>query len=86
MQLIDIIGYIAAALTTAAFIPQALRTIKTKHTQDLSLNMYISLNIGIVLWLTYGILQNVTPIIIANVVTLCFTSVILVMIIKYRKK
>lgn len=84
MDWITSIGFIAAACTTFAFIPQALKTIKTKHTKDLSLVMYIVVNIGIFLWLIYGILRNDYPVLIANAVTLIFTSTILYLKIKYK--
>ncbi|MGL1887066.1 MAG: SemiSWEET transporter [Reichenbachiella sp.] len=86
MDLINILGFAAATLTTAAFIPQAIKTIKTKHTKDLSLNMYLALNIGIALWFCYGIIQGALPIILANGITFCFTMIILIMIIKYKNK
>lgn len=83
MDLTTIVGMIAAVLTTISFIPQALKTIRTKHTGDLSLNMYIALNTGVALWFVYGIFQNALPIILANGVTFCFTFIILIMILKY---
>ena len=83
MNLITILGLSAAACTTISFLPQALKTIKTKHTKDLSLVMYSVLVTGIFLWLAYGIMINDLPIIIANSITFIFTSVILAMKIKY---
>ena len=81
-----IIGYVAATLTTFSFLPQALKTIKTKSTTDLSLSMYFALFIGMICWLIYGIILEEGPIIIANVVTLVFTGIILFNIIKNKKK
>ena len=66
----DIVGYIAACLTTTAFIPQAWMTWKNKHADGISLGMYIILVSGVMLWLGYGVLLNAWPIIIANIVTL----------------
>ncbi|MCV9385641.1 SemiSWEET family sugar transporter [Reichenbachiella ulvae] len=86
MDITNIVGMIAALLTTISFVPQALKTIRTKHTGDLSLNMYIALNTGVALWFVYGLIQNAMPIILANSITFCFTFTILVMIIKYRDK
>lgn len=73
----DIIGAIAATLTTVSFIPQVVRIIRTKHTQDISLSMYIIFTIGVALWLVYGIILGKLPIIVANVVTLLLTGIIL---------
>jgi lactoylglutathione lyase len=77
MITIKIIGFLAASLTTIAFIPQAYKTWKTKSTHDLSVIMFILLFTGILLWLVYGLLIHDLPIIIANSVTLCFAGVIL---------
>lgn len=82
MNFTDIIGFAAAAGTTIAFIPQALKTMRSKQTKDLSLPMYIILNTGILLWLIYGLLQTDWPIIIANTVTLLLTLSILVVKIR----
>lgn len=78
------LGYIAAILTTGSFLPQALRVIRTRDTQSISLTMYIVLVIGIFLWLVYGIILEQWPIILANAVTGILASVILVY--KFREK
>ena len=84
MNYIMIVGLIAAACTTFSFLPQAIKVIKTKHTKDLSLEMYSVFVFGVVMWLFYGILLGEFPIIAANVVTLIFASVILVYKIRYK--
>lgn len=84
MTFVSIMGFVAAILTTAAFIPQALKTITTKNTKDLSLPMYLILTTGILFWLIYGILIIDYPIILANVVTLIFALIILVNKIRYK--
>jgi MtN3 and saliva related transmembrane protein len=84
MNFITILGLAAAACTTISFLPQAVKTIRTKHTEDLSLGMYSLLTIGIFLWLLYGILVEDIPIIVANGVTIIFCLTILFLIIKYR--
>lgn len=75
--MIDIIGYIAAVITTASFIPQALHTIKTKDTSGISLMMYSMFIVGLCLWFTYGILLIAWPIILANGITIILASIIL---------
>ena len=72
------IGLVAAALTTIGFIPQAVKTIKTRNTQDLSLHMYIILTVGVFSWLAYGILTADLPVILANAVTSIFIVTILI--------
>jgi len=85
MEPTDIIGYIAASLTTCSFMPQALQVIKTRHTKDISLAMYAMLVIGVCLWLSYGILLKQWPIVISNVITIIPTSVILIMKLLEKK-
>lgn len=78
------IGWIASCLTTASFIPQAVQVIKTKCTQGISLPMYIMFVSGVCLWLVHGIQVQDTPLIMANVVTLIFASIVLFYKIKYK--
>ena len=73
------IGYIAAFLTTSSFIPQVWHIWKTRHTQGISLRMYVFLTSGVALWLVYGLLLAAWPIIIANSVTLLLAGTVLVM-------
>lgn len=80
----EIIGYIAATLTTASFIPQALLTWKTRRADGVSLVMYCILTSGIALWLLYGLQIQAMPVIAANSITLILTSFILIMKIRYR--
>ncbi|MBN2421933.1 SemiSWEET transporter [Candidatus Woesearchaeota archaeon] len=84
MNIITLLGLMAAACTTISFLPQAIKTIKTKHTKDLSLAMYAIFTTGIFLWLVYGIFIRDIPLITANIITFIFTSVILVMKIIYK--
>ena len=84
MDSVTVIGLIAAACTTFSYVPQAVKTIKTKDTKSLSLIMYVIMTVGIVLWLFYGVLKNDLPIIIANTITLLFAGIILILKIKYK--
>ena len=79
-----ITGYLAAVCTTIAFIPQALKIIKHKNTKDISIQMYIIFNIGIVLWLVYGIIRIDYPLIFANSITFIIVFIILIMKIKFK--
>jgi len=65
----EIIGIIAAILTTSGFIPQVYKIYKEKNAKGVSLTMYLILIIGVLLWLVYGILIGSLSIIIANSVT-----------------
>lgn len=73
----EIIGYIAAVLTTLALVPQVVKIIKTKDTKNLSLYMYIVFVVGIASWFVYGILITNYAIIFANAVTLILGIIIL---------
>jgi len=84
MNSITILGLVAAACTTVSFLPQAIKTIRTRHTKDISLVMYSVLILGLILWLIYGLLLKDLPIILANLFTITFSSIILVMKIKYK--
>jgi len=75
--MIDILGYVAAFITTSSFVPQVIKTVKTKDTSGISILMYSLFFIGIILWLVYGILINSKPIIFANGLTAIFSAIIL---------
>jgi MtN3 and saliva related transmembrane protein len=82
MDWIRIIGFIAAFCTTISFLPQAIRTIKTKDTSGISKRMYSLFTLGVLLWLIFGIYTTNWPIIIANAITLILSSVILMVKLK----
>ncbi len=84
MNWITAIGLVAAACTSISFLPQVIKTIKTKHTKDISLGMYLILTTGIVLWFSYGILIENLPLIIANAISLLFSATILFYKIKHK--
>ncbi|CAD6490243.1 MAG: PQ loop repeat protein [Candidatus Argoarchaeum ethanivorans] len=84
MNLVTILGLVAATCTTISFLPQAIKTIRSKHTKDLSFGMYAVLTIGVFLWFVYGIFIKDIPVILANGITLLFTATILYLIIKYK--
>ena len=84
MEIITIIGLAAAVCTTISFIPQIYKTIKTKNTKDISLGMYLVLLLGVLLWLTYGILDKSFPIIVSNLVALLLVLIMLVLKLKYK--
>ncbi len=77
MNSTTIIGLVAAFLTTGAYVPQAVKTWRTRRTGDLSLSMFTMVFLGTVSWLVYGILKDDLPIILANTITLGTSFVIL---------
>jgi MtN3 and saliva related transmembrane protein len=84
MHFIDIIGMLAAILTTASFVPQTIHTFRTRDVSGISLVMYSAFTAGVALWLVYGLLLGAWPIVIANVITLSLASSILAMKLRYR--
>mgnify|MGYP001562950416 CR=1 FL=1 len=80
---ISFLGLAAGACTTGSFIPQVIKSWKTKETKDLSGAMIVLVVIGIILWLTYGILTKDLPIILANGLSLMLTITMLVIKIRY---
>lgn len=76
-QFVEILGMTAAVLTTAAFIPQAFKVYRTGNTSSISLTMFIVLNLGLLCWLSYGIILEKFPIIFANGFTMIFAIYIL---------
>ncbi len=80
----EIIWMIAAFWTTFSFLPQAIKTIKTKDTKSLSLPMYIMFTIWVFLWLIYWIQINSLPVILANALTFIFALIILIYKIIYK--
>ncbi len=73
----------AATCTTISLLPQALKIIKIKETRDISLLMYLILDTGLALWLTYGILIRDVPVIAANAVSLVIATLIILLKLKY---
>ena len=73
----DLLGYIAAALTTCSFVPQAWLTLRTRDTRGISLGMYAAFTLGVALWLVYGWQLGEWPIVLANAVTLMLAGTIL---------
>ena len=78
------IGLAAAAMTTAAFLPQAIKIWRTRQTRDISLATFTVLCLGIVLWLVYGFLKQDLPLLIGNGITLILAGTILVMKLRYK--
>ncbi|MCK2165896.1 MULTISPECIES: SemiSWEET transporter [Thalassospira] len=77
MSFETVLGLLAGSLTTIAFLPQVIRTWRTRSTADISLVMFLILCTGIALWLVYGLVRGDWPVIIANGFTLVLASTIL---------
>ena len=84
MNHIELIGYLAATLTTISFIPQVLHTWRLRSAHGISLGMYAIFTSGVALWLVYGLLLGAWPLIVANTATLVLALFILAMKVRFR--
>jgi len=84
MNTIQLLGLAAGSLTTAAFLPQVIKTWKTRSAKDLSLGMFLLFCLGVVLWLAYGIIQRDIPVIAANLLTLILASALLFFKLRFK--
>ena len=82
---VEIFGYFAAFLTTAAFLPQLIKTLKTKKADDVSLSTLIMFIVGVLSWIIYGYNISSKPILIANFITLILNLLILVSKVYFSK-
>jgi MtN3 and saliva related transmembrane protein len=83
MDSATLIGFFAGFLTTVAFVPQVLKTWKSKSASDLSLGMFLVFSLGVLCWLIYGVLLAEVPIIFWNTVTLILSLALLIMKLKF---
>ncbi len=81
--LIEIVGYVAACLTTISYLPQALKIIKLKKADEISLTMYLLSVSGTFLWLVYGLFMGNLPLILANAISCSFGIIIIFYKIKF---
>ena|ERR1700744_1093555 len=84
LDLTEVTGLLAAFGTTISFLPQAVKTIRTKDTSGISLSMYALFTAGTLLWLVYGLMSGSLPVTIANAVTFIFASIILAYKVIYK--
>ena len=80
---VEFIGFVAATLTTLAFVPQAIKVFRSRDTRSISRTMYSIFVVGIGCWLAYGILLSSWPMILANSVTFTLAAAILVMKLRF---
>ena len=83
LDLMTYVGLAAGILTTISFLPQAIKTWQTKSTKDISLVMFLSFCLGVVLWVIYGFYTNNLPVFLANFVTFLLAFSILVCKLRY---
>lgn len=79
----ELVGYVAAVLTTLAFLPQLVKIVRSRSAKDVSLPTFVLMVTGVFMWLLYGILTLAWPVIVANAVTLGLSGAILVLKRRY---
>jgi MtN3 and saliva related transmembrane protein len=77
------VGNLAAACTTLCWLPQAVKILREKRTEGISLVTQGVFTFGVALWAAYGLLLNNRPILYANAVTLVFALAILILKLRY---
>ena len=86
IQPMEIVGLVAATLTTASFVPQVYKAYKTKDVEGVSLTMFLAMFVGVLLWLVYGFYLKSLSMVIANIITSVLCLMILILKIKHKKK
>lgn len=84
MDSTTILGLVAGALTTVSFVPQVVKTWKTRSAKDVSVWMFTLLCAGIFFWIIYGFLIRSLPVILTNIVTLILASIVLALKVRYK--
>jgi MtN3 and saliva related transmembrane protein len=79
----DLLGYLAATLTTISFVPQAVKTIRSRDTRAISLWMYLTFTTGTALWFGYGVVIASLPVAVANAVTFVLAATVLALKLRY---
>jgi len=82
----ELLGYIAGICTAIVFLPQAVKTLKTKDVRGLSLSTYIIYNVGMLSWILYGVYLHSVQMIVFNSISFIFSVTILYMLIKQKKQ
>ena len=78
------IGYLAATLSTASFLPQVWKTWKSRSARDLSLTMLLAFSLGVFLWMIYGLAIGATPVVVANAITLVLALALVTMKLTFK--
>jgi MtN3 and saliva related transmembrane protein len=81
----DLVGSLAAVLTTASFVPQVWHTWRSRDVAGISLGTYVAFAFGVFLWLVYGLMLRAWPIVVANAITLALAASILAMKIRWSR-
>lgn len=84
-HVVELIGSVAACLTTFAFLPQVMKVWRTRSVRDISLITYATMTLGVFLWFVYGVGIGSFPVIAANAITFVLSLFILIMKIRHSR-
>lgn len=84
MDTANLLGLLAGTLTTASFLPQVIKTWRSRSAGDISLVMFALFSLGVLLWIVYGFTVGAVPVVVANVITLLLSMTILIFKIRYK--
>jgi MtN3 and saliva related transmembrane protein len=82
---VENLGFVAAFLTTAAFVPQLVRVLRLRSAREISLPTFLMFSAGVFLWLLYGFYTGSRPVIASNLVTLVLSVSILILKLRYDR-
>ncbi|MGB2341672.1 MAG: SemiSWEET family sugar transporter [Flavobacteriaceae bacterium] len=83
---IEIIGYVAAVLTTSSFLPQVIKVWKSKSSEGVSVTMYMVMLTGVILWGIYGFFIGSKSVLLANFVAGILQLMILIIVFRNKRK
>ena len=86
MNFVSLVGFAAGTLCTLAYLPQAMHSFRTKSVSDISLLMLVSLNLGLLLWVAYGVMIHSLPLILPNAITFFLAFPLLVMKLRFQSE
>jgi MtN3 and saliva related transmembrane protein len=81
----EVVGYLAGGMTTISFVPQVIKTWRTKSTEDLSMGMLLTFSSGVMLWFAYGLAVSSRPMILWNALTFVQSAFLVVMKLRDRR-
>ncbi|MGZ5233028.1 MAG: SemiSWEET family sugar transporter [Burkholderiales bacterium] len=82
----EVVGYVAGAITTLSFLPQLILTVRSRQAEGVSLRMYLLFSFGVALWITYGVFRKSPAVVLTNAVTLLLTVAIVGLVVRARFK
>ena len=85
MPFVNVLGYVAGAITALTFLPQVIKTWREKSAKDISLLMFLIAAANEILWIVYGVLKSDWVIILTNAVVLAMSLTMIILKFRYNK-